>query len=81
MSDALWTRISIVLNAVDQAPPANARALLDAMIYLALSGGDWAELPAAYPPTSEVAAGAVRWRRLGLFERLEPELPVRLDLP
>jgi transposase len=79
MSDALWARVAAVLTAVDPAPPADARALLDAIVYRALTGATWDELPAGYPPPPDVAACAERWRALGLLKRLEPVLLLRLD--
>jgi transposase len=80
MTDALWARVEVVLAAVDPAPPRNARAVLEAIIYRALSGTTWQELPAAYPAPEEVAACADRWQELGLWPRLEPVLLVRFDM-
>jgi transposase len=79
MSDALWTRVAPVLATVDPTPPPDARALLDAIIYRALTGIAWTELPARYPAPEHVAACAERWRALGLWPRLEPLLLFRVD--
>jgi transposase len=79
LSDALWARVAAILATVDPAPPANARALVDAIIFRALAGCTWDELPSAYPPPSDVAACAERWRELGFQKRLEPVLLFRLS--
>jgi transposase len=78
MSDALWARVAAVLAGMNPAPPPNSRALLDALIYLTLSGSTWDDLPAAYPPAAEVAAAAARWQAAGLVPRLESVLLFRL---
>jgi hypothetical protein len=79
MSDSLWARVAAILETVDPNPPAGARALLDAVIYRALTGTSWEAMPAIYPPATVVLAAAERWRSLGLFDRLEIVLPVRLS--
>ena len=78
MSEALWLRIGDMLTSVDPDPPANARALLDALTYRSLTGIAWEELPAAYPPPDEVIAATARWDELGLFDRLAAALHIRL---
>jgi transposase len=70
MPEALWARVQPLLATIDPTPPANARALLEALIYPALSGGRGDDLPAAYPAAGVVAAAAARWRALGLFDHL-----------
>jgi transposase len=79
MSDALWARIAPVVATVDVSLPRDARALLDAIIYQALTGSAWSALPACYPAPERVAACAERWRGLGVLERLAPLLLLRLD--
>jgi transposase len=78
MSDGLWARTAAILQSVDPVPPPNARALLEAIIYVALTGTAWTDLPANYPPPADVTACAARWRNLGLLQRLEPILLFRL---
>jgi transposase len=60
LSDALWARVATVLAAGDPAPPPNARALMDAIIYRVLTGVSWEALPAAYPAPEHVTACAIR---------------------
>jgi hypothetical protein len=79
MPDALWARVVAVLETVDPAPPANARALLEALVYLAITGCCGDDLPDIYPPAAEVEAAAARWRELGFFEGLESILLISLD--
>jgi transposase len=80
LSDGLWVRLAPVVVTVDPTPPRDTRALLEAIIYRALSGNAWSELPAHYPAPEHVAACAERWRGMGLLERLEPLLRLRLDV-
>jgi transposase len=80
MSDVQWVRVAAILTADDPAVPANARALLDAIILLALTGTPWEELPSDDPAPAEVAAVAARWRELGLLTRLEAVLLIRLGV-
>jgi transposase len=78
MSEALWARLAPVVATVDPTPPPAARALLEAIIYRALTGSAWSELPARYPAPEQVVACAVRWRAQGLWPRLERLLLFRL---
>jgi hypothetical protein len=79
MSGTNWARVMTVIEAVDPAPPDNARALIDALIYLALTDSCWDDLPAIYPTPAQVAVAAARWRALGLFTHLESILFGDLD--
>jgi len=79
MPESLWQRVETILESVDPAPPTNARALLNAVFYHALTDTAWDTLPAAYPPPTEVLAAVERWRSLGLFEHLAQALHVQLD--
>jgi transposase len=79
LSDTLWARVAAILATVDPTPPHNARAILEAIIYRALTGTIWQDLPAVYPSPAVVMDCAARWEQLGLWPRLEPVLLVRLD--
>jgi transposase len=79
MPDALWERIAAVLATVDPTPPADARALLNAVIYMAVTDASWDELPAAYPPPTAVQAAVERWRSLDLFHHIARALHLQLD--
>jgi transposase len=78
MSDALWARIAPVVARADPLPPPDARTLLDAIIYRALTGGTWDDLPSGYPPPANVAACAAQWRQQGVLERIEVLLLILL---
>lgn len=80
-SDDLWLRIETVINEVDPPastgrPRADARSILDAIIYRSRSGLQWNQLPAAFPngdpfpDDSTVHRTMQRWNVLGIFERV-----------
>jgi transposase len=79
MPDSLWLRIATILQSVDPDAPANARAILNAIIYHAVTDTAWDALPAVYPPPTQVLAAVERWRPLGLFARLASALRLQLD--
>jgi hypothetical protein len=79
MPDALWSRVVTILETVDPTPPAGARALLDALIYHALTDTALEALPSGYPSPREVRAAIERWRRLGLFHQLAHALHAPWD--
>jgi transposase len=78
MSDALWERAQRVLLAIDLMPSPAARTLLDAIIYRALTGAAWDDLPASYPASEAVAEHTARWRDRGVLAQLEAVVLVRL---
>jgi transposase len=79
MSDTQWARILAVLETVDPAPAADARALFDAIIFRALTDTAWDGLPPTYPPSADVQVAVRHWRALGVFRRLTTTLPILLD--
>jgi putative transposase len=54
------------------------RAILDAIFYLVRTGCQWRALPREYPPWSTVHDWFRRWRRDGLWERLNGALREQL---
>jgi hypothetical protein len=74
----LWARSVTILEAVDPTPPANARALFDAVIYLVITDTSWDALPPVYPAPNEVFLAVTRWKNLGVFTKLCDALPVLL---
>ena len=80
MSEHLWARVAAVLATVDPIPPPHARALLDVIVYRAVTVTAWEALPPTCPSVPEVRAAGERWQALGLFLALAQELHVRLDV-
>jgi transposase len=79
VSDALWVRIEPVIRELD--PPAeigrrriDARAALDAMIYVLRTGCQWNQLPAQFPDDSSVHRTMQRWVATGVFEQIWVDL-------
>ena len=59
-------------------PPRDHRRVLDGVLWIALSGAPWRDLPARYGNWSSVYRQFLRWSRLGLLERM---LAVATDEP
>src|SRR5262249_26390007 len=85
-SDALWSRLWHLLREQDQPPrsyetEAQARALVMAMLYRALTGVAWADLPQGAPPPNQVRAAYQRWEEQGLLNSFSELLHVQLTDP
>ncbi len=50
------------------------RAVVEALLYLLATGGQWRALPHEFPPRSTVQRYFYRWRNSGLWERLNAAL-------
>lgn len=79
VSDALWTRIQPVIQALD--PPSeigrkriDARSALNAMIYVLRTGCQWNQLPEQFPDDSSVHRTMQRWVKAGVFEQIWVDL-------
>jgi putative transposase len=55
-------------------PPADRRAVLDAILYLVRTGCQWRLLPHDFPPWSTVHTWYRRWRQDGTWERITEAL-------
>jgi len=62
-------------------PPADLRAVLNAILYLVRSGCQWRLLPHDFPPWSTVHTWYRRWRRDGTWERLHEALRQQVRRP
>lgn len=84
LSEARWQRLWRLITQLDQPPTplplATARALVQALLYRALTGVAWDALPAWAPPAVEVEATYQRWQQQGLLAQLSDELRVCLTL-
>lgn len=82
--DELWALVAPLIAAVD--PPkrtgrrrADARGILNAIVFRLRSGCQWNQLPERFPDDSTVHRTFQRWVRLGLFARLWAVLVARCD--
>ena len=50
-------------------PTADARAVLDAILWLERSGERWIYLPAHFPPQQTCYAKYLQWKRTGLLDQ------------
>src|SRR5579884_1585558 len=84
LSDARWARLWALIQEHDR-PPApytsdeEARRLLLALLYRALTDAAWDALPNWAPPAAVVQDTYDRWYRLGLLQRLTDVLLIDLD--
>ena len=51
-------------------PPASARTVIDAILYIASTGCQWRQLPKDFPPYSTVQGYFYAWSRGGIFASL-----------
>jgi transposase len=51
-------------------PPRDHRRVLDGLLWIALSGSPWRDLPARYGKWSSVYRQFLRWTRLGVLEQM-----------
>ena len=56
----------------------NMREVLNALLYVASSGGAWRMLPKCFPPVSTVRRYFYAWRNAGLFETINTVLVMNL---
>jgi putative transposase len=73
--DDLWARIEPLINELDPPqetgrPRADARRILDALIFRFRTGCQWNHIPRVYGDDATIHRTFQRWRRLGLFERM-----------
>lgn len=79
VSDDLWVRIAPVIMELD--PPSDigrrridARAALDAIIFVLRTGCQWNQLPDQFPDDSSVHRTMQRWVATGVFEQIWVDL-------
>jgi transposase len=83
LSEATWARLWAVLRTEDRPPlpytdEAEARGLVMALLYCALSGGALRGLPPAAPPAQAVNAACTHWAELGVLARLSEIVRIHL---
>ncbi|MBF5046387.1 transposase [Aggregicoccus sp. 17bor-14] len=80
LTDAQWARVSPLFEqrrGAGRPPEYGARAVLDALSYMARSGCSWRMLPHDLPPWRTVYATWRRWEARGLLEELQRRLGAR----
>ena len=75
LSDVLWRRIEIVLDALDPPkrfgrPRADRRLLLEGILYRLRTGGPWRSLPRAYGDDSTAHRTFHRWDEEGILAKI-----------
>jgi putative transposase len=82
LTDEQWDIIRWFLprrrTAVGRPNSVDRRALIDAILYILRTGCQWRQLPHDFPPWGTVASQFYRWRRAGLWERIEQALYTRV---
>jgi putative transposase len=63
---------------VGHPPEIDRRALVNAILYILRTGCQWRQLPHDFPPWGTVSSQFHRWRKAGLWERLEAVLHARV---
>jgi transposase len=82
VSDLQWARVGPLIAHFDAAAMADAcgtRAVLSALLYQAVAGCPWNDLPPCYPSCQTVVATCQRWSELGLVRLLSAVLLVDLE--
>jgi transposase len=61
-------------------PRSNGRRFLDALLWLARSGGRWRDLPERFGPDQTVKRRYYRWIEMGVFDRMFEAIAADPDL-
>ncbi len=74
LSDDEWNRISHLFSSPAKKttgrPTADARAVLDAILWVERTGERWIYLPAHFPPQQTCYAKYLQWKRSGLLDQV-----------
>jgi transposase len=60
-------------------PPAEAREMLDGIMWILRTGAPWRDLPERFGPWKTVYDYFSNWRKSGVFDRILEALQIRLD--
>jgi len=83
LSDAQWERIESFVpggRKGRRGPRSNNRRFVNALIWMARSGGRWRDLPARLGEFQTVKRRYYRWIEMGVLERLFEALAAEADL-
>ena len=79
LTDAEWALIAPKMpsaNPIGRPRKTDLREVVNALLYMASSGGAWRLLPKDFPPFSTVQSYFYRWRDKGLLRTISNELVV-----
>jgi transposase len=74
LSDDEWSAVSHLFSSPARKttgrPTADARAVLDAILWVERTGERWIYLPAHFPPQQTCYAKYLQWKRSGLLDQV-----------
>ena len=81
LKEPLWERLEAIIPTPEGRGrrPKNAKACLEAILYVLRTGCQWSELPAVYPPKSTVHDRLTAWSETGILEALWKTVLVEYD--
>ena len=83
LTDAEWAQIEPLMpvpNRIGRPRKTDLRGVVNALLYMASSGGAWRLLPKDFPPFSTVQKYFWRWRDDGLLRAINKELDTSKNL-
>lgn len=82
LTDAQWERIAFLLPEQEMGRPRTRdREILDAILYVLLTGCGWCALPDYFPPKSTVHKRFQIWAKAGFFQKVLRELKKEVETP
>lgn len=66
-------------NARTGRPPRDPREMLDAILWILVTGAPWRDLPAAFGPWETAYYYFTHWQHKGIFARMVESLQLKLD--
>jgi transposase len=82
LTDEQWSIVEPLIpqkHARTGRPPAEARRMLDGIMWILRTGAPWRDLPERFGPYQTVYDYYGNWRESGVFDRVLEALQVRLD--
>ena len=82
LTDEQWSIVEPLIpqkHARTGRPPAEARRMLDGIMWILRTGAPWRDLPERFGPYQTVYDYYSNWRESGVFDRVLEALQVRLD--
>ncbi len=82
LTDEQWERLQPLLPAQKARtgrPAVDHRRIIDGILWILRTGAPWRDLPERYGPWQTVATRFYRWRRAGLWNRLNAAVQARAD--
>ena len=82
LTDEQWELVKEYVpqkNATTGRPPAEAREMLDGILWILRTGAPWRDLPQRFGPWKTVYDYFSNWRKSGVFDAILEALQIRLD--